>query len=351
MPKKVSGTLALIGLACLCGCATAPETKDEKLLWPLPPEEPRIAYVRSLLGEADFVKRSFFDFLLGSPSMGGLGKPYGVFARGDKVYASLTARGMVAVINAKERTVTYRGDRGAGKLSLPMGVAEAANGTLFVSDARLNRVFGYNAEGDLTVAIGKKDELLSPSGIAVNDELGRLYVVDTPGHNVHVYSLPGVSLFTFGVRGSGDGQFNYPTNVALDRRTGNVYVVDTQNFRVQVFDKDGKFLKKFGQIGDRLGDFARPKGIGIDSEGHVYVADAAFDNFQIFNEEGQLLLYVGRAGLEPGTFQLPAGLYVDDKDRIYVADQLNGRVQVFQYLSEKWKKENPEELKKYQAQQ
>ena len=86
----------------------------------------------------------------------------------------------------------------------------------------------------------------------------------------------------------------------------------------------------------------------MDSEGHIYVTDAAFSNFQVFDENGQLLLFLGHLGrMGPGEFVLPAGLHVDEEDRIVIADQLNGRVQVFQYLSEKWQKNHPEEYKKY----
>jgi hypothetical protein len=45
---------------------------------------------------------------------------------------------------------------------------------------------------------------------------------------------------------------------------------------------------------------------------------------------------VGEGGIQPGQFSVPAGIAVDNDDRIYVVDQLNARVQVFQYLGEKW---------------
>lgn len=340
------GILCLLAVALL-GCATTPKEKESLIIWPQPPEEPRVAYLRSHYGERDFVKSSIFDALFGKPPMSVLPKPYGVFAAGNKIYVTLSAAGRVAVIDTKERKVIYIGDAGAGRLSMPIGIAGTSDGTLYVSDVKLNRIFVYDTEGQLKFAIGRKDELKNPSGIAVNEELKRLYVADAQSHTIHVYSLEGVKLFQFGRAGGGDGELYFPSNIAIQKRTGNVYVVDTQNFRVQVFDKEGKFLKKFGSLGDRIGNFSRPKGIGIDSEGHVYVADAAFDNFQIFDENGQLLLYVGSAGTSPGFFQLPAGIYVDERNRIYVVDQLNGRVQVFQYLSDDWKKANPEELKKY----
>ena len=346
MLKKKWCGLSIFIFALLCGCAATPP-KQVRLIWPPPPEDPRVTFVKSFRGEGDFQKKSFWDSVFGAPSKQGLQKPYGVFASREKVYVALSTGSAVAVIDGKERKVTYIGERGGGRLSQPIGVAVASDGTVFVSDSSLNKVFGYDAQGTLKVAIGKKGKLKRPTGIAVNNALNRLYVVDTQGHTVYVYTLRGEPLFQFGRKGEENGEFAFPTNVAIDKRNGKVYVTDTSNFRVQVFDQDGKFLMKVGGVGDTPGAFTRPKGLGIDSEGNVYVADAAFNNVQMFDENGRLLLYFGGIGKSPGFFLMPAGLSVDEKDRVYVADSLNGRVQVFQYFSEKWKKENPEEYKKY----
>lgn len=339
--------LLLLSLVFLSGCASTTAPQHEAIVYPPPPEEPKIAYVRLFRGEGDFRERRFFDAIFGAPRSRGLFKPYGVFARGDDVYITLTGSASVAIINARERTVRYLGAGGMGSLSLPIGVAGAADGVIFVSDAKEKRVYGYDPAGRLAVAIGKKGEFANPAGLAVNQELGRLYVVDSLAHAVLVYTLKGELLFQFGGAGTVDGRFNYPSNAAVDRRNGNVYITDTQNFRIQVFDQDGKFIRKFGEIGTQPGNFTRPRGIGVDSEGHVYVTDAGFENIQIFDEEGRLLLFFGGGGFAPGYFQLPAGLYVDEQDRIFIVDSLNHRVQVFQYLSESWKKKNPEEYKKY----
>jgi DNA-binding beta-propeller fold protein YncE len=333
-------------LACL-SCAP-PVVKEVKLIYPSPPEEPKIVYLTSYKGESDFKKKGFLEAILGEAIFStDLQKPYGVTAYGDKMYVTDTQSAVVFVFDLKEQKVTFMGHKDLGKLALPAGVAVSSDGIIFVSDAKQKRVFGYDANGNLKIALGKKDEFKNPGGIAINNDIGRLYIVDSYGHMVHVYSTKGDPLFTFGKRGDGDGEFNYPSNAAIDRRNGNVYIVDTQNFRVQVFDKDGKFVKRFGQIGDVPGTFTRPKGIGIDSEGHIYIADAAFDNFQVFDDKGQILIFIGGPGHEPGYFWLPAGAYVDEKDRVYVVDSFNKRVQVFQYLSEKWKKENPEKYKEY----
>jgi len=345
MQIKWYGWLLLI-LITLSGCASTPEEKS--LFWPAFPDEPRIAFVKSYMGESDLKEKGFFDKLFGGEHEA-LPKAYGVFAWDNKIYVTITS-GTVLIFDEKEKKLSAFGGEGIARLSLPIGVAVSSDGTIYVSDAKKKGVFAFDQKGKLKLSIWKKDELKNPAGIAINDELGRLYVIDSYGHSVHAYTLQGEKLFQFGSNGDGDGEFHFPTNIAIDRRNGKLYVVDTQNFRVQVFDRDGKFLSKIGTLGDGFGSFSRPKGIGVDTEGHVYVVDAAFDNFQIFDDTGQLLLFMGAAGDAPGYFQLPAGLYVDENDRIYIVDSLNRRVQVFQYLSEKWKKKNPEQYQKYLVQ-
>ncbi len=331
------------------GCSQK-QPEELRIILPPPPEEPRIFYVESLRGEANFKDTKVLDVFIGKETKGvgkNLFKPYGVGAIGDTVYVTDTAIGLVFAIDTLNKKVDFIGDRPPGKLALPVSIAIGKNDTIYVSDAKLKKVFGYRKNGSLFFALGEQGEFRRPSGIAINQKLDRIYVVDTKSHNVKVYDLKTAKLlFEFGKRGIEEGEFNFPTNIAIDPRNDNVAVVDTQNFRVQIFDKDGDFLSKFGRLGDKPGMFSRPKGIGIDSEGHIYVSDAAFNNVQIFDDKGNILLYFGGAGFGPSQFYLPAGIYVDKNDRVYIVDSFNARVQIYQYVSERWKKEHPEEYRK-----
>jgi sugar lactone lactonase YvrE len=81
-------------------------------------------------------------------------------------------------------------------------------------------------------------ELGLPRGAAV-DGNGRLYVSDSTGHALRVYSLDQQTskpkfYGAVGTEGLGDGQFEYPNGVAADGRA-RVYVVDWANDRVQVW--------------------------------------------------------------------------------------------------------------------
>ncbi len=329
--RLVQSFLLLSFVLFLGGCAASVQRTE--LFWPPPPEKPRIEFVE-ILRDGNYFGTSFFkSFLaafLGQSRRDRLFKPYGVAVDSmGRVYVTDTGLGQVFVFDKVEKKVRMIGDAGEGKLSLPTGIT-IGDSMVFVSDSRLKRVFGYDLQGNLKMAIGAKDEFVSPSGLAYDEGTKRLYVVDTGKHEVRVYDRSGKFLFSFGKRGGGDGEFNYPTNIFV--RDGKVYVMDTMNFRVQIFDLNGKFLYKFGSLGDRPGYFSRPKGIAVDSQNHIYVVDAAFDNFQIFDDKGQILLFIGTAGSGPGEFDLPAGIFIDQHDFIYVVDQLNSRVEVFRFL-------------------
>ncbi len=330
------------------GGAKAPKGKrgaapsaDRPIVWPPPPEAPRIRYVTSYRGGDDFkTKKSsgWKALLFGRDETppeypNNLVKPYGVaVSPAGRVYVSDTGSRRVFVFDAERKALTFLGESGAGKLSKPTGLAVDPSGRIFVADATLNRVFGYAPDGSLAVALGHEGEFESPSGVAIDGKRGLVYVSDSKKHQVHCYSTAdGSPVRTIGRRGGETGEFNFPTNISVDEQ-GQLYVADTLNFRIQIFDPDGKFVSSFGTLGDTPGSLNRPKGIGVDGEGHIYVADTSFNNFQIFDHTGQLLLFVGSAGHGPGEFFLPAGLYVDHRDRIYVVDQGNARVQVFQYL-------------------
>lgn len=311
-------------------------------VWPLPPEQPRIRYLRSYRSVEDFQKKKdsrWKRLLLGTDPAARLPealiKPYGVaVSKSGRVYVTDTAARRVFAFDAEQRVVDFVGDSGLGKVAKPIGVAvDDSQDRVFVADATLKRIFGYGPDGQLAVAIGTEGEFENPSGLAADSKLQRIYLADSKKHQVFCYSsVDGRLIQTIGTRGTGPGEFNFPTNLFVDAQS-RLYVADTLNFRVAIFDSEGKFLKAIGSHGDTPGKLNRPKGVGVDSEGHIYVADTSFNNFQIFDQDGQLLLFVGVAGRDAGEFLLPAGLFVDSQDHVYVVDQGNARVQMFEYLA------------------
>jgi len=307
-------------------------------VWPLPPERPRVQLIQTIITPQDLgVQKGFFariwEFIAGEDSSDRIRSPHGVVADGEgKVYIADWGVGRIHYFNLEKKKYEAFSKTRLGSLSSPIGLALDSDGVLYVSDSFLRRIFVF--KGTKNVQVIGDDTLVRPTGLAINKAAKLLYVVDTGGHRVDVFGLDGGKRFSFGARGSREGEFNYPTHIAVDA-AGDVYVMDSLNFRVEIFDKDGKFQTQFGGNGTGIQDFMKPKGIAVDSEGHVWVSDSLRNSIQIFDRSGRLLLIFGKLGIEPGQFNIPAGLYLDGKDRLIVADSYNYRVQMFQYLREK----------------
>lgn len=346
--KTIFLFIQIIVMLFFQACATKEIEVEQTIVFPSYPEEPKILYLTTYRGGAKEDKASALDTFLGetksTKKVSNIIKPYGVGLQNGKVYVADTGSDAIFVIDENSRELEYIGNGAVGRLAAPVGLAFDRDKTIYASDSREKRVNGYDAKGNLTFSLGDRLDFVNPTGIAIDKNLHRLYVVDTKAHQFKAYDIATKKhLYSVGKRGTGDAEFNFPTNVAVDQRNGNIIVVDTQNFRVQIFDKDGKFISKFGNVGNKPGTFARPKGVGIDSEGNIYVADSAFNNIQIFDETGsKLLMFFGSGGYGPTQFRLVTGIYIDEDDKIVIADGFSGRVQTFQYISEKWKKNNPQ---------
>ena len=343
----MAGLISVMSLILLIsGCATQAPVKEEEeapvIVWPGPPEEPRIRYLGSLKSLEDVAgkqQQSIRDMLMGKESAENkaLSKPYAVHSDSKgRVFVADTGIAGLIVFNIKEKNVSFWGVTGLGALSKPVGVTSNAQGNVFVSDVLNHRVVIFDNDGNYLDAYGGEEILNSPVGLVYNDETQRLYVVDSKQNQIIVFDPQGDIDFTIGKGGEPSakpGEFNIPTNIATDN-DGRLYVSDSMNFRVQIFEADGTFVRTFGQPGDRPGDFSRLKGIGVDSDGHIYTVDASFNNFQIFNDSGELLLFIGQSGTGPAGFYLPAGAHVDHNNRIFIADQYNRRIQMFEYIGE-----------------
>jgi len=335
--RGVLAALALGLLTAACGAhlpAEAPTPPVAPLVWPRHPAEPRIRYVRTITGLRDAgIGKSFFPGLVESL----LGKtdeylirPTGVVERDGVLYVADPGAQAVWIFDTPGRRLVKVQRIAGTELAAPVAVALGPNGAVFVADSWLQKIFLLDRAGKL-VRIVVGEGLERPAGLAYDAASDRLYVADSAGHRIGVYAADGRRRDTWGTRGHGDGEFNYPTHVALDR-TGTVLVTDALNYRIEAFDREGRFLWKLGRRGDGSGDLAAPKGVALDSAGHLYIVDALFDAVQIFERRGAFLLSFGERGVHPGQFWLPGGISISGQDRIYVADSYNQRVQVFDYL-------------------
>lgn len=334
--------IGLMVLTSVCMAVTALAASDaEELVWPLPPDKPRVKFVKILQSEDDYTS-GFFKWLrtviFGPGSAENrLDRPFSVAVNSEgRIYVTDNGRAPCVMVfdesGAKPRVWRF-GDSGRLVLVSPIDIAvNEADKLVYVSDSGLKRVAAFSFDGEFKFLLDPDVEFGNPTGLAYDPSGDLLYVVDTKEHDVKVFTGSGEYLRTIGARGTANGSFNFPSMAAVDSK-GNLYVADSMNFRIQVFDRQGNFLRTFGSVGDGPGHFSRLKGIALDSDNNVYAVDAAFNNYQLFNSSGQLLMWVGHGGRDKGEFMLPSGIWIDEQDRIYVADRFNSRLQIFQYIS------------------
>ena len=325
-----------------------PPVDVTKLVWPPPPEPTRIAYVTQVMGERDLLgiklkKPGWLERAAGvtvqDEERPRLKRPYGVAVDSKGlIYVADSGLHKVFVFDLVNQKLTFRGDKPPAHLELAIGVAIDDQDRLFVSDAKAHQITCFDASGNMTAVFGA-DQLNRPAGMAVDNDLRRLYVADVTGARLAIFDLDTLKFTRYinsqpPSKEEPHGILGTPTNVAVNP-DGLVYVVDTIPNRVEVFDTDGNYVRGFGEQGNTAGKFARPKGIAIDSDGHVYVADDEFNNFQIFTPEGQILMAVGYFGPQPGQFLLLTGLAFDKQNRLVATD--GGpvpRIEVFRYITD-----------------
>jgi DNA-binding beta-propeller fold protein YncE len=336
LPIILAVILFLGPAACVKDTKIA-EVSLPEIVWPKPPEIPRIRFVAAVSKPQDLqirpgVFRRFFDYLTGKTEVP-MVAPYGVETdSAGRLYVVDTFLRTVHVFDVKS-SAYYLFPSDKANLVSPIDIAiENAGGSIYVSDSKegVVKIFtdaGKNFAGELGKGI-----LGRPTGIAVNEKTSELLVVDTLNACIFRFDLAGRKLKgKFGGSGKAEGEFNFPTNICVNR-DGIIIASDSLNFRIQEFTSDGQFLRTFGSIGTGPGHFSRPKGVAVDSDGNIYVVDGLFDNVQMFDRESRLLMAFGRPGNGYGEFWLPTGIFIDPNDRIYVSDSYNKRVQIFQYL-------------------
>jgi DNA-binding beta-propeller fold protein YncE len=325
--------------------ATAGTKKDDKqvaptnLVWPLPPDKPRIKFLASYSSNYDIEprrKRSWVDKMVGNadPNVAEMfDKAAGVASDSKgRVYVVSSQRAMLYILDKEKRQVTrVNGDRGL-QFRTPLGVVVDAKDNFYVADAQMHMVFKFGPDAHLQGTLGGDSGLKNPTYMALDESRQRLFVVDSQQHQVLVFNPDTLQLVSkIGKRGTKKGEFNFPIAVAV-APDGGIAVTDTGSCSVEVFSADLKFVRRIGRQGTRPGEFVRPKGVAFDQEGHLWVVDAAFNNFQIFTPDGKVLMFVGAFGQHPGEFNLPVDIHIDKNNRVYVSDSLNARVQIFQFL-------------------
>jgi hypothetical protein len=121
----------------------------------------------------------------------------------------------------------------------PFDLAQAADGTFYVSEFRGDRVTKCGASGSVLGVLGAEagaGKLLGPQYLALDDD-GNVYVSDWGNRRAVKYNKIGEFVVSFGQKNDFYPGFTAPTGIVFFN--GNVYVADSQRRHIAVFDPNG----------------------------------------------------------------------------------------------------------------
>lgn len=215
------------------------------------------------------------------------------------------------------------------------------------------------------------NNLNRPLGMALDNERGRMYVVESEGERyVAILDLDGNVIGK--LEPGNSAGIKSPTYVAVDPATGNVYVSDRGQEAVFVYDADGKLIgnlhpkgvKNWGPLAIAVGEDsviyvsdtnATPQqiwalksdgtvvaefgaleklsfvnGITMLQDGGLAVSDSNNGRMLAYNTDGTLRGIIAR-GDSPSPIGLPRGMAVSDKGRLYIVDTMADIVRVYKW--------------------
>ena len=169
-------------------------------------------------------------------------------------------------------------------------------------------------------------KLSSPVGVAA-DKSNNIYVVDEKARAVVEYDPSGNYLNKFGAYGSGPGQLYDPVRIAVDG-SGNIYVGDGANPRVEKFDNNGNFLMQYNTLASPKGYFGYTEGLAVDKNGTLFVGvfnSNTGEQFSAVQKFDSNVNYIGQVIGQKNDYDQNApfntvyGIALDNSDNLYVS--------------------------------
>ncbi len=180
----------------------------------------------------------------------------------------------------------------------PRGIAVDADGLLYLADTDHNRVVVLDAEGNPVRTIGDPATappgaaLRQPWGVDVDDEF--VYVADTWNNRVVIFTKAGDFVRAWGHEGVPDVDPSAealwgPRDIKLGP-DGNLYVADTGGKRIRVYTPEGVWLRDIGSGGAGFGQVDEPVGLAFNPvSDELYVAEAWNQRIGVFALTGEPL--------------------------------------------------------------
>lgn len=215
--------------------------------------------------------------------------------------------------------------------SQPSDVAVSKDGLIYVVDGVNNAIKVFNQNGKFIFSFGSRGTLNGqfqfPMGIDVGNS-GKVYVADSGNHRIQIFGANGNYLNQIKLRSKLKAAD--PTDVVANESIDRLYIADNDNHYILVYDLSNmQLLQTLGAPGIEEREFRYPFQLAFDKSRYIYITDVVNTRVQVFNPQGLFVTVIGGWGVEKGRFFRPKGVSVDHHNRVYVSDSYMGVIQVF----------------------
>jgi len=164
------------------------------------------------------------------------------------------------------------------------GIASAGT-DWYVQDRGRARILQLDASGRSTRSIDLQSlGTYGPNGLAT-DARGNVYLADTGGNRILVFSPAGALVRTIGTAGAELGQLKQPMGLSFGP-DGAMYVTDFENNRLERWDDTPQATNAWALTGHSWG-------VAVDRLSRVFVPDADHNVVRMYSPRGDLLAEIG----------------------------------------------------------
>jgi sugar lactone lactonase YvrE len=142
-----------------------------------------------------------------------------------------------------------------------------------------------------------------------------------PGH-AHSYLKGELQAVIYGEEES-SGSFNQPQSIYVDQDKGRIYVVDTLNNRIISYDENYKFVSQF----DAEGKLNLPVSMLKDEKGRLLITNRGEGNVLVIHLKERTIKPIDFGKIFPRP--VPSHMAMDENGRLYIIDEAYKRILIF----------------------
>ncbi|HNT36111.1 MAG TPA: DUF2298 domain-containing protein, partial [bacterium] len=169
----------------------------------------------------------------------------------------------------------------SGEFWGPRDLAIAQDGTVFVADTGNKLIKTFTKDGTPLKRWGgdgnDRGKMVEPVGIAVHDD--KVYVCDVGNRRIQAFTFDGEFVTMWPVV-SGWREFFTEPYLAIDLQ-GHLVVSDSKYNRLHCYSLTGEFVDFYGMRGTGNSEFDLPMGVAFTPDGHLAVGDVNNGRVQI----------------------------------------------------------------------